>query len=226
MENNASNEDLLDFSQPWELSDAVLVFEEEKFHVHRCILAIWSPVFSRMFAAEFKEKTAEEIPLPGKKASEIKELLLMIYPTSTRQINESNYGYLLDLAKEYMMIKLTEKCESYLLTKVTEKVEAVPVRPPKPRCECLDLLGIAQEYELEKLQPACVKAAQGLSLSELKNHKMYEKISLPNYRKIAEGKIGKMERELWNQKKTYTFPLASFASGTPIPNSSGFASDE
>ena len=215
MENNASNEDLLDFSQPWELSDAVLVAEEEKFHVHRCILAIWSPVFSRKFAAEFKEKTAEEIPLPGKKASEIKELLLMIYPTSsTRQINESNYGYLLDLAKEYMMIKLTEKCESYLLTKVTEKVETVSVRPTKPSGECLDLLGIAQEYELETLQSACVKVAQGLTLGELKNHKMYEKISFPNYRKIAEGKIEKMEKKLCDKIETITVPTG-FGFGGP-----------
>ena len=210
MENNASNEDLLDFSQPWELSDAVLVVEEEKFHVHRCILAIWSPVFSRMFAAEFKEKTAEEIPLPGKKASDIKELLLIIYPTSTRQINESNYGFLLDLAKEYMITKLTEKCESYLLTKVTKKVETVQVRPAKPRCQCLDLLGIAQEYDLEKLQSACVNNAQGLSLSELKNHKMYEKISFPNYRKIAEGKIEKMEKAAIPAQTTFAFTSSSF----------------
>ena len=218
MANNTSNKDLLDFSQPWELSDAVLVVEEEKFHVHRCILSIWSPVFSRMFAAEFKEKTAEEIPLPGKKASELKELLLMIYPTSTRQINESNYGFLLDLAKEYMMTKLTEKCESYLLTKVTEKLETVSVRPTTPSCECLDLLGIAQEYELEKLQSACVKDAQGLSLSELKNHKMYEKISFPNYRKIAEGKIEKMEKQLCN-KEAVTPMTSGFGSvfGSPIP---------
>ena len=189
MANNTSNKDLLDFSQPWELSDAVLVVEEEKFHAHRCILAIWSPVFSRMFATEFKEKTAEEIPLPGKKASQIKELLLIIYPTSTRPINESNYGFLLDLAKEYMMTKLKKKCESYLLTKVYEPVYGGLYTPTS---ECLDLLGIAQDYELENLQSACINAAQGLFLSELKSHKMYEKISFPNYRKIAEGKIDRM----------------------------------
>ena len=209
MADNASNEDSLDFLQPWELSDAVLVAEEEKFHVHRCILAIWSPVFSRMFAAEFKEKTAEEIPLPGKKASEIKELLLMIYPTSSRQISESNYGFLLDLAREYMMKKLTEKCESYLLTKVTEKLKTVQVRQIKSSCECLDLLGIAQEYELEKLQSACVGKAQRLSLTELKNHKMYDKIRFPNYRKIAEGKIGQMEEEL--RIKNFGVPTSGFA---------------
>ena len=39
----------LDFSKPWELSDVVLVVEGDKFHVHRCILGMWSEVFSTMF---------------------------------------------------------------------------------------------------------------------------------------------------------------------------------
>ena len=34
----------LDFSKPWELSDVLLVVEEERFHVHRCILGMWSEV--------------------------------------------------------------------------------------------------------------------------------------------------------------------------------------
>ena len=70
-----------DFSMPWKCSDVVLVGERQKFHVHRYALAMWSPVFEKMSASEFKEKSSCEIPLPGKKASEIKELLLIIYPT-------------------------------------------------------------------------------------------------------------------------------------------------
>ena len=97
----------MDFSQPWELSNVVLVVEEERFNVHRSILGIWSPVFSRMFTAEFKEKTAEEVPLPDKKASEIKEMLLVIYPTCEKPIDDNNYVFLLELAEEYMMTKLS-----------------------------------------------------------------------------------------------------------------------
>ena len=57
----------LDFSQPWQFSDVVLVVEEDRFNVHRCILGMWSEVFTTMFTAQFKEKTAGEVPLPGKK---------------------------------------------------------------------------------------------------------------------------------------------------------------
>ena len=61
-----------DFSQPWKLSDLVLVVEEERFHVHRAMLAFWSSVFEKMFTSEFQEKDANEVALPGRKASEIK----------------------------------------------------------------------------------------------------------------------------------------------------------
>ena len=53
-------------------------------------------------------RTAKEVPLPGKKSAEIREMLLVIYPPSAKPIDESNYAFLLDLAKEYMMAKLTE----------------------------------------------------------------------------------------------------------------------
>ena len=83
----------LDFSQPWEHSDVVLVVEEDRFHVHRCILGMLSEVFSTMFTAQFKEKTAEEVPLPGKKSAEIKEMLLLIYPTSAKPMKATMHSY-------------------------------------------------------------------------------------------------------------------------------------
>lgn len=60
------------FSEPWKFSDIVLVVEDQRFYVHRNILALWSPVFEKMFTAAFQEKTKDEIPLSGKKANEIK----------------------------------------------------------------------------------------------------------------------------------------------------------
>jgi len=71
-----------------------------------------------MFTAQFKEQTADEIPLPGKKALEIKELLQVIYPSIGKTVREANYLFLLNLAKEYMMTKLTKMCESFLIGKL------------------------------------------------------------------------------------------------------------
>ncbi len=67
------------FSEPWEESDLVLVVEDKKFHVHRQILSIHSPVFKAMLNTKFKEATASEIPLPGKKPNEILDFLMQLY---------------------------------------------------------------------------------------------------------------------------------------------------
>ncbi|KXJ05424.1 BTB and MATH domain-containing protein 36 [Exaiptasia diaphana] len=67
------------FSSPWHFSDVILVVEEQKFHVHKSTLSMWSSMFERMFTSDFKEKSSQEIPLPGKKAAEVKVLLTIIY---------------------------------------------------------------------------------------------------------------------------------------------------
>ena len=57
----------------------ILVVEDEKFHVHRLILSMNSPVFKAMFKSGFKEATTNEIPLPGKKAVGVLDFLKKIY---------------------------------------------------------------------------------------------------------------------------------------------------
>ena len=126
MAKQAAARNVIDFSRPWEFSDVVLLVEGNRFHVHRSILGIWSPVFSRMFTADFREKTARQVPLPGKKASEMKEMLLVIYPSSSKQIDENNCLFLLDLAREYMMAKLTEKCEDHLIDSLEKPGQPQP----------------------------------------------------------------------------------------------------
>ena len=92
------------------------------------------------------------------------------------------------------MTKLTEKCEDYLIDFLEQQQS---VRYYGPPCQlCLDLLNVAQEYDLKTLQAVCFDKAQNISLWELKNHEIYEKLSFSNYRKIVEGRLEKMEKEL------------------------------
>lgn len=184
----ASREDLPDFSEPWLLSDVVLAVEEKKIHVHRSMLALWSPVFAKMFTAQFKEQTADEIPLPEKKASEIKEMLQVIYPTIGKEVHEGNYLSLLNLAKEYMMTKLTKKCEIFLVGRLQNS-------------HCLEYLDVAQAYELKELEEACIKKAKSESFDVLKRHRVYEEINYSNYRALVEAKLTEMENTLANMKK-------------------------
>ena len=122
MADKESNGERQDFTQPWEFSNVVLVVEGEKLHVHRAVLALYSPVFMEKFKSdEFLEKGKKEIILPDKfKANEVKELLRIIYVYRTEkgipldEINEENCHYLLSLAHEYQMEDITQRCEEFM----------------------------------------------------------------------------------------------------------------
>ena len=173
-----------DFLEPWKLSDVVLVVEDQKFHVHRSFLAVWSPVFEKMLTSEFKEKNNDEIPLPGKKASQIKQLLCMLYPSSEeKQVTEENCYFLLELAHEYQIESIVEKCQSFMVFMVKEKMED----------DVLAMLIYGQKYQLKTLISACIDGARRLSLKELKRHK--EEIKPDNYLLIAEGIIQRLETQ-------------------------------
>ena len=68
------------FSTPSCGSDLVLVVEDKKLHVHKTVLSLHSPVFRTMFTANFAEKDAKEIKLPGKKYDAMLQFLLQMYP--------------------------------------------------------------------------------------------------------------------------------------------------
>ena len=175
-----------DFSEPWKFSDVVLVVEEQRFHVHRSTLAFWSPVFERMFASDFKEKDSDQIPLPGKKASEVHELLQIMYPSMEgKVITRNNCYFLLDLAREYQIGPITQKCEEFL-------VSAVKTRMGQ---DVIAVLIVGQNYELQTLVKSCVYEARHLSLKELKQHTKRNEIEPDNYVQITEGIIERLEKK-------------------------------
>ncbi|XP_020606664.1 BTB and MATH domain-containing protein 36-like [Orbicella faveolata] len=181
---SSASPDPPDFSEPWKFSDVVLVVEEQRFHVHRSTLAFWSPVFERMFTYDFKEKNSGEIPLPGKKASEINELLQMMYPSLEEKVISSNNCYfLLDLAREYQIDSITRKCEDFLVSAVKTRKEN----------DVLAVLIVGQNYELQTLINSCVYEARRLSLKQLKHHT--REIDPDNYLQIAEGIIERLEQQ-------------------------------
>ena len=61
-----------------------------KQHLHRAVRTVRSPVFEEMFTSEFQGNGQKEIPIPGKMASEIMELLQIIYPSVEEKLTEEN----------------------------------------------------------------------------------------------------------------------------------------
>ena len=174
------------FSKPWKLSDVILLVEEEKFHVHRGVLALSSPVFEKMFSSEFQEKGKNEVTLPDKKASEVEELLLMLYPSvAEKQITEENCYFLVNLANEYQIEAIVQRCENFM-------VELVKTRPK----DCIIAMIFAEKYELAKLKKAGIEQAYYLTLEELKSDKMYNQIEKKDLMDIMEGIMLRQDKEL------------------------------
>ena len=181
-----------DFLELWKLSDLVLVVEKQKFHVHRGILAFWSPMFEKMFTSEFKEKNKDEIPLPGKKASEVKTLLLMMYPSlEEKQVTKANCYFLFELAHEYQIESIARKCEAQMASMVKRRMEN----------DVLDMLIYGQKYELKTLISTCIHEARRLTLMELKTHKRSLEIEPDNYMQIADGIIHRLETQCYEVRE-------------------------
>ena len=202
-----------DFTQPWKFSDVVLVVEDQKFHVHRAVLAVCSPVFEKMFTSEFQVNGAKqhvhravravrspvyegmctsefqgkgekEIPIPGKMASEIMELLQIIYPSVEEKLTEENCYRLLRLADEYQMKAIVHRCENFIVEKINKSKQEVLVE-----------LVFAQTYNLQKLKRKCIQQAQHFSLEELKNDNVYDQIHFENIKDIMEGIIMRLRNK-------------------------------
>ena len=202
-----------DFTQPWKFSDVILVVEDQKFHVHRAVLAVCSPVFEKMFTSEFQGNGAKqhvhravravpfpvyegmctsefqgkgekEIPISGKMASEIMELLQIIYPSVEEKLTEENCYRLLRLADEYQMKAIVHRCENFIVEKINKSKQEVLVE-----------LVFAQTYNLQKLKRKCIQQAQYFSLEELKNDNVYDQIHFENIKDIMEGIIMRLRNE-------------------------------
>ncbi|XP_041370461.1 BTB and MATH domain-containing protein 36-like [Gigantopelta aegis] len=108
-------QNLFGFGKPSEDTDVVLVVEERKLHVNKAILSSASPVFSKMFHGEFREKSKEEIPLPSKSCRDFLAFLLCLYPNTLDDVTYENIEVILPLAQEYLVKSLMKKCDVFLL---------------------------------------------------------------------------------------------------------------
>ncbi|XP_068705927.1 kelch-like protein 15 isoform X1 [Montipora foliosa] len=194
------------FSEPWKLSDVVLVVEDHRFHVHRGTLAFWSPVFERMFTTDFKEKDNTEISLLGKKASECEEMLQMMYPSlEEKLITQRNCYLLFELAHEYQIDSVAQKSVNLMISMVKNRTEN----------DVLGMLVYAQKYEIKSLISTCIYEARRLNLRQLKGHGKRDQIEPDNYLQIAEGIMEFLEVERWDPfgkvQKSFSVQLHTMA---------------
>jgi len=115
--------------------------QKKEFSAHQLILGIQSPVFKRMFLAEFKEKQEKKIVI-NDLHPDIFGLFLQFLYTGVVILNPSNVLQLLDLSRKYELKHLEENCVKY----VEENITNVSVGY---------LWDTAHLYELQSTQDKC-----------------------------------------------------------------------
>ena len=174
------------FSEPWEDSDLILVVEEEKFHVHRLILSMNSPVFKAMFKSKFKEATSKEIPLPEKKASEVLDLLKLIYFKHVIQepveITMLNVEHLLKLSDEYEIKHVFESCVSFV------------EKQPKLKQNVMKLRKMAAMYNLNSVLEGCEDFLENLKLKTLREIVDFKDLDRDTLQHFLEQRIERLEK--------------------------------
>ena len=187
------------FSQPWRSSNLVLVVEGRKFHVHRDVLIVCSPVFEAMLSPNFKEKSALEIPLPEKKAGEIERLLKAIYPDREFRITKKNCFFLLTLSFEYQIDVLTARCETFICTWYKKDMTAD---------EAMELIVLSQKYPLnDKTVQGCMKrfaCQEKTSWKDLKKHRLFPEVEPVNAQRIVEERVKYLEESMELQRRSLT----------------------
>ena len=175
------------YSQPRKSSDLVLYVEGRKFHFHRTLLTVASQVFETMFTSNFKEKSASEIPLPGKKASDIEQLLDFIYPDKNFILSKENCFPLFKLANEYQIERLIEECQNFLSDWCQEKMN---------EDEAVEALVFSQMYPVEE---ESVKLCKNIittgekAWQEIKQHRLFTKLKPETVQYLMEKRIAYLE---------------------------------
>lgn len=168
------------FSEPWLMSDTMLLVENEKFHVHRSILASCSPLFEDIFTTII----ADEVSLPGKKADDVREMLFAIYPHVWKDISDENCVCLIELAHEYKIQSLLERCENYLKNRKNSAEEA------------LHLILLSQLFNLsEDFIQFCMQVAKRIPPCSLETSDVYGKLNPLIARELLKESVDYWEKQ-------------------------------
>ncbi|XP_020620836.1 uncharacterized protein LOC110058520 isoform X2 [Orbicella faveolata] len=169
------------FSQPWEDSDLALVVEGQRFHVHRLILTLNSPVFKAMLTSSFKEATSGEITLPEKNANEVLGFVKQLYVHKREEITMNNVEHLLKLADEYQVKGVLDLCASCLKNE------------PKTESNAMKILLLAQQYGLSSISEDCCNLLAGIKLDRLEKYEQLPLLNNENLRGILLPRMRHLE---------------------------------
>jgi len=181
-------EEMNPFSEPWEDSDLVLLVENKRFHVHRQMLSLHSPVFKAMLKTQFKEATADEIPLPGKKANEILSFLKQLYMKERDGITLDKIDHLLKLSDEYQAMSVFDLCVRFLKNEPKTKENVVRI------LYLANVTAMAREDErLDIARRHCYSLVEDMELADVVGKEDYRNLDRDGVEGVFKERITRLE---------------------------------
>ena len=140
-------------------------------------------------SSEFKEKSAKKIPLPGKDAKEIAQMLQGIYPDQDLWISKENCLFLLKLSTEYQIDRLKTRCEEYLSHWCRDGMNID---------EAMEVITVSQKFSVEEwIVEQCVDqfvSQTDKKWVQLQKHKRFSELEPAMVKHITEERMDFLER--------------------------------
>ena len=151
-------------------------------------------------SSNFEGKSVKEIPLPGKEATEIEQMLQSIYPDQDLQISKENCLALLKLSTEYQIDRLKTRCEEYL---------RYWCRGELTIAEALEVIIVNQRCFLEDcIVKKCVDmlvSQTGHTWEQIQKHERYSELEKETVKWLTEERVNHLEKMLKIGGKVYTY---------------------
>ncbi|XP_041365620.1 BTB and MATH domain-containing protein 36-like [Gigantopelta aegis] len=204
--------DLRGFDVPSGKTDVVFIIEGRKLYLNKGILSFASPVFDKMFHGDFKEKSQEEISLPGKKCKDFIEFLLCIYPNTMEEISGDTAEVVLPLADEYQVQQLKNKCETFLIKQGLDDSWPMHIYIIRSGERLVHSIVLAEKYGLDDMLEKAFALAADRKFSDLKNEAEFVTVSEKTKTELMLKRIDLLETsglEISTQTKTLLDAISS-----------------
>nr|AAW25167.1 SJCHGC09428 protein [Schistosoma japonicum] len=182
---------VLDFTNPFLFSDAILVVQGRNLHCHRAILSIYSPVFKAMFQNRCIENQKNEVVIPVDEFEDIREMLRHMYTPGGCDMTAETAEKLLPILHRYQIDSLVSLAERTLTFRLNDATAPVFLR-------------IADLYGLSRLRQAALDSCARLDYGRML--KAFEEINISPELKneVLERRIKVLEKCLIDIQQSFT----------------------
>jgi len=134
-----------------------------------------------MFKSEFKEATANEVPLPKKKANEVLDFLKQLYVQEREEITMENVEHLLKLSDEYQVKGIFEQCVKFL------------EHQPKTERNVMKIMRLVSLYKLGSVFEGCYTTIREMKRQSILEATQQEALDQETLQNIMSQRLERLE---------------------------------